>query len=158
MSLTRHCINQLLPRKCCVTNHPNNQWLETAILHPQGSAGRPGSAALGLAGLRHSCGMGWASGHLGWGHWGGPALCHMLPILLLRLAVSLAWCFHGNRRDTETKQNTRGAGSDLGCCHLLFILVARGGPAALVRRRESPVVCGAETMQNWAQGGARLPG
>lgn len=41
--LLKFCISQLLPHKCCITNHPNARWLMMISICPQvhGSAGWP---------------------------------------------------------------------------------------------------------------------
>lgn len=101
--------------------------------------------ALGLAGLHHSPGLGWAPPVV--------QLCHTPPILLLGSAASPAWFSHSHIGDTGAKKGTQGAGSDLACRHSLLTLLARLGPAALVRRLESLAVGDAERRRGGASGG-----
>lgn len=97
---------------------PNTQGLKPANLPSCGSAGCLGLAALGVARLHRSPGMGWVPGRLGRGHWGGSALR-----LLLGPAVSVAWLSHGSGRGPREEAGTRDAGSDPRCCHFLLTLL-----------------------------------
>ena len=112
---------------------PNTQGLKPANLPSCGSAGCLGLAALGVARLHRSPGMGWVPGRLGGGHWGGSALR-----LLLGPAVSVAWLSHGSGRGPREEAGHTRCRLRPAVLSLPPHPLAREGPVASVQR---PLPC-----------------
>lgn len=124
--------------------------VQTAILPSGGSAGRLGLAALGVARLHRSPGMGWVSGHLGGGHWGGLALC-----LLLGPAVSMAWFSHGNGRGPRDAAGHTGCRLRPGVLSLPSPPLGQRRPCGL--RAEAPACAGPRGHETGAREVIAIP-